>query len=401
MWLALLTLVAQSADFQAGVKALEANRNDAAVELFSKAAAADPQDYAPQFQLALAYSLLGKNTEAIAHYRSALELKPGLYEAQINLGICLLRVKDSDDAIPVLKSAAAQKPRDFQPAYYLGRALLDEQQWREAATAFAAALDANAGSASAELGLGQALAHQSRLAEAEPHYRQAAALDPALRDALLQLASLEEDQHQAAAAIAIYREFPDNAAAQERLGRLLLDTGHADQALAPLEAAVSRSPTTANRVTLAQAYVNQKSPGQAAPLLAQAIADEPKDYELRMFYGRVLRDQRKFNDAAPQFLAAAGLRQNSAEPWNELAAALVVAGQYSQALSALDRVRALGAESSGQLYFRAVALDHLHQLKDAVENYNKFLEASQGKSPDQEFIARQRVRILKYELGKR
>jgi hypothetical protein len=70
-------------------------------------------------------------------------------------------------------------------------------------------------------------------------------------------------------------------------------------------------------------------------------------------------------------------------------------------IAALDRLSALGVESSGQWFFRALSYDHLHQLKEALAAYNKFLETSQGKSPDEEFKARQRVRMIQYELGKR
>ena len=39
-------------------------------------------------------------------------------------------------------------------------------------------------------------------------------------------------------------------------------------------------------------------------------------------------------------------------------------------------------------------LDALHQNKPALESYQHFLEMSHDKSPDEEFKARQRVRIL-------
>jgi tetratricopeptide (TPR) repeat protein len=402
MWIVLLAFLAQSSDFLAdGVKALDAKQYDAAVDSFTKAVAADPKDYAARFQLALAYSLLDKDAEAIAQYRAALELKPGLYEAELNLGISLLRVKDANGALPHLKDAAAQKPSQAQPAFYLARALLDTKQWKEAESVFAAALSLDGGSAASELGLGEALAYQGRRTEAEPHLRKAASLDPTYRDSLLQLASLYEEAHQAPEAIALYREFPENPGAVERIGKLLLDTGHADQAVPALEAVVAKSPTAANRVALAQAYVKTKQLEKAGPLLRQALEGEPRDFELRMFYGRMLRDQRKFAEAAPQFTAAAQLRPEAVEAWNELVVLWMVAEQYPQALAALDRVRALGAESGIHFYSRAVALDHLHQLKDAVTNYNRFLEMSQGKSPNEEFLARQRVRIIETELGKR
>jgi len=37
-------------------------------------------------------------------------------------------------------------------------------------------------------------------------------------------------------------------------------------------------------------------------------------------------------------------------------------------------------------------------LKPALEAYQRFLSMSQGKNPDQEFQARQRVRIIQREL---
>jgi len=80
---------------------------------------------------------------------------------------------------------------------------------------------------------------------------------------------------------------------------------------------------------------------------------------------------------------------------------LVINQNYAEGIAALDRLRALGVESSGQLFFRAISYDHLRLRKEALAAYNKFLETSQGKSPDEEFKARQRVRIIQHELEKR
>jgi tetratricopeptide (TPR) repeat protein len=402
MWLLVAMMLAQSIDFIAdGVKALDAKQYDAAAGLFTKAVAADPKDYSAHFHLALAYSLLGKNPEAIPEYKTTLELRPGLYEAEINLGICLLRAKDAAAALTPLREAAAQKPKEFQPAFYLARALLDTKQIPEAEAGYVTALSLNSDSAAAEEGLAQALALQGKRSEAEPHFRKAASLDPTYRSSLLQLASLYEENHQPAEAIALYREFPDDPGALEHMSALLMANGHTEDAIPALEAVVAKSATAANRVELAQAYLDIKQPEKANPLLAQAVASEPQDYQLRMFYAKALRDQRKYTEAAPQFLAAAGLKPDAPQPWSELGAILTIAERYTEALAALDHVRALGAETSGHYYFRAVALDHLRQLKDALANYNKFLETSQGKSPDQEFIARQRIRVLEKELGNR
>ena len=184
------------------------------------------------------------------------------------------------------------------------------------------------------------------------------------------------------------------------MGALLSESGNATDAIPALESSVAKSPTAANRVALAQAYVKNKQPEKAIPLVKQALADSPADFDLQMFYGRLLRDQRTFADAAQQFLAASKLRPEAIQPWNELAAVLIVAEQYPQALAALDHVRALGGGTTAHFYLRAISYDHLHQLKEALTNYQAFLEKSHG-SPDEEFKARQRSRIIQNELNRK
>jgi len=70
-------------------------------------------------------------------------------------------------------------------------------------------------------------------------------------------------------------------------------------------------------------------------------------------------------------------------------------------LAALDQARKLGDDTPGTWFLTAIMLDAAHQLKPALAAYQRFLALSQGKSPDQEFQARQRARIIQKELDKR
>ncbi|MGA3204005.1 MAG: tetratricopeptide repeat protein [Bryobacteraceae bacterium] len=402
MWVLLAFLFAQSVDFSAeGLKALDAQKYDAAVDLFTKAVAEDPKDYGARFNLALAYSLWGKDAEAIPQYRAVLELKPGLYEAELNLGISLLHSKDAAGAAAQLKAAAEQKPTEFRPVFYLGDALRETGALAEAEAAYTTAVGLKADSAEAELGLARTLLGEKKLADAEPHFRKAAALNGKYKSYLLELASLYEADHQGDRAVALYREFPDDAGAREHLGALLIAAGDAAGAIPALEAAVAKSPTAGNRAALAQAYLKTKQDDKALAVASQMVAAEPQAYDVRMFAGKILLNLYKLGPAAAQFQAAAKIKPDSIEAWRELSGALVVNQDYVGTIAALDRLSALGVESSGQWFFRALSYDHLHQLKEALAAYNKFLETSQGKSPDEEFKARQRVRMIQYELGKR
>jgi tetratricopeptide (TPR) repeat protein len=384
-----------------GQKALEEAKYDAAVQAFTQAIAANPQDYFSHFNLALAYGYLHRDADGVTEYRKTLELKPGLYEAELNAGMLLMRDKQPADALPLLSAAAEQKPAEFQPRFYLAEAELDTGSPEQAAAEFQRALDADAKSADSQLGLGRALARLDKLAEAAPHFRQAAEMDPAHRNALLELAGLYEKNNQAADAIALYQQFPGNAAAQERLGALLLESKRYADGVANMEAAYAKAPTAANRNLLAQAYVLNRQLEKAVPLLAQSVAEDPGNFDLRTAYARALRDMRLFPAAVDQFEEAAKLKPNDAMTWSEMAAARYFTGDVKQTLAELDRARDLGQNTAGNWFFRAIILDKAEQLKPALEAYQRFLSMSKGENPNQEFQARQRARIIQLELERK
>jgi tetratricopeptide (TPR) repeat protein len=398
MSLAALALVlAQVTDFQAeGRKALDAQKFAEAAELFGKAVAADPKDYSAHFHLALAYSLLDKDAQAIAEYKETLALSPGLYQAELNLGILLLRQKQPGAAVPYLKSAAAKKPSEFRPNFYLAEALAGSGDAAGSIDMYKAALAADPTAKDAELGLARALAKLGRTAEAEPHFKNAGG------QSLLELAVLYQSQHKLEQAAELFAQVaPSDPAAAERAGALYLELGKPSLAIAVLELATKAAPTSANRVALGQALIKDKQIDRGLEEIGKAVELEPRDPELRLFYGRNLRDQKKYAPASSQFLIATQIKPDLLQAWNELAAMRIIMEDWSGAISTLDRVKSLGGETVSHLYLRAISLDHLHQKPQAVEYYTKFLAAAGNAFPDEEFKARQRMRILQTELNKR
>lgn len=384
-----------------GLKALEQKDYPAAIEALTKAVAADPKDYSLRFNLALADSLAGRDADGIAEYRKTLELKPDLYQANLNLGILLLRNKQAEAAVPILEAARTAKSGEFRPNFYFAEALLAAGKPDAAVEAYQAALKLDANSAGAELGLGRALAKRKQLAEAAPHFERAAELDPAYNDALLELGDLYESEKKTAEAAALYAKFPDNAAAQERAGEILLSAGNKAEAIPHLEIAVRLSPTSANRLALATAYIGNKELEKGVGVLNQALTADPRNYDLRMLAGRVLRDLKQYQNAVNQFVAAVSLKPESREAWGEVVTSAMLSDNYPQALAALDKLKALGGETTPQLYLRAIMLDKLKQLQPALDYYRRFLAAAEGKYPDEEFKSRQRARIIQRELSKK
>jgi tetratricopeptide (TPR) repeat protein len=383
-----------------GLQALDQRDYHRAEQIFTKLAAADPKDYSALFNLALAETALNEDAAAAEHYRQTLALKPNLYEAELNLGILYSRERRAADAEPLLRDASKQKPNQARPLRYLGDCLLGNGDFNGAADAYRQALAADPKLAAAHLGLGRSLAREGKLEDALPHYRQAAELDSRLKSYLLELAVAFSKANRPDDAIPLLHQFPNDAGAREEAGRLYLAANRPADAITEFQAAAQLSPTPANQLALATAYLKNNQPDFAAPILERALASNPNDYDLHMAIGRIRRDKHDYAPAANEFTIAAKLKPDSVEAWNEAATAYVLAELYPQGLAALDQVHRLNAEKPGNFYLRAIVLDKLHQVKPALASYQRFLALSQGHYPDQEFIARQRSRILEKEANR-
>ena len=133
-------------------------------------------------------------------------------------------------------------------------------------------------------------------------------------------------------------------------------------------------------------------------LLARGGNDDGNNVEMRLLAGRLQMEKKQYAEAAKQFRQAAALRPDSAEAHTNLASALYLLKDYDGTVAALANVTRLGRDTAGTHFLRAISLDKLHAVEPALENYQRFLELDGGKNPDQEFQARQRVRILTREL---
>lgn len=257
LFLAIQAAAGQTADQhqEAGVTALKALQNDAAITEFKKVIQMDPTNAPGYFGLGVAYIQSQRYAEAIEPLKKALDLDPSLTTVHRPLGFALLRggyaseaiphlekggekeglgiaqleVGDLRNAVQNLESALTATPNDPDLMYYLARAtgLLSRQlydtlianfpntprsnlavaenyvalrQQDEAEAHFKAALKQRPDLPGAHLELGEFYAHASRWKEAEDEFREEA------------------------------RQEPGNAEAAYRLGTALLQDGNANDA---------------------------------------------------------------------------------------------------------------------------------------------------------------------------
>lgn len=339
---------------------LDAGRYAEAVAILRELADKEPTDVTVMFNLALAHTLAGQDAEAIDGFRRVLALKSDLHEAQVNLGQLLIKKGKEEEAIPLLEAAVQAKPNESKPHYLLGHALSARQKWPRAAT----------------------------------ELERASELEPDNSELRLELAYVYEKAEQPEKAAAMYKLFQGDPAARERLGLLQMNKGEFGAAIENLEAARAKAPTSALLYALATAYLRNQQQEKAILVATDLVALEPANTEMRMFLGRLLRDQKKYDEAAKQFFVVTKAKPDSGEAWNELTSMLILLKQYEPALAALEKTKSLNGETPAYHYFRAIMLDASKQPKPALESYKQFLAVSEGKYPDEEFKARQRVKVL-------
>ncbi len=376
------------------MKDLDAGKPQQAIATLREVLAQNPDNFAVWFNLGIAYGMAGDDVEAETSFRKVLSLEPKLYEAQLNLAQLLLRKKKYSEAVEFLTQAAEQKPQEVRPQLMLGKALLATGKPAEAEARFKALTALDSKQAEAFLLLSRALGAQEKWAEAAVPLVTYTGLNPSDTAAQMELAQTLEKAKKPAEAAAVYRRFPKDPAAMERAGVLELDAGNAKQSVMELELAVQANPTPALRFALATALLRSGDVEKATEVAGALVAQQPGNLETRLFYGRLLRDQKKYAPAVEQFSAATKLKPDSLDAWNELTGMLVLLKNYPAALETIEKCKQLGGETAAYYWFRAIMLDALHQNKPALESYQRFLEMSHEKSPDEEFKARQRVRIL-------
>ena len=400
VWLFAFLLFAQEEPAAEGLRALEAKNHAAAVTQLKAAAEKSPKDHEILFNLALAYSLNGQEQLATEQYRKVLELKPGLYAAELNLGI-LLQSQSPEAALPHLEAARKEKPREFSPAFHLGEALAGLGRYADAEPHYVAAIESDPKSPHAFAGLALAELRLGRDKDAQAHFTKAAEIDPQFAPAILEVAEYYREKGQMDSALAVYEKFPDDAAARAKSGEILFEAGRYGEAIPHLEHAYRNAPAPALLLRIAGAYLKSNQREKGLALLQQAVQALPQDFDVRMLYGRTLREGKNMRGALGEFANAAQIKPDSQEAWSELANMQILLELYPNALFSLDKVKALGPEKEGHLFLRAIILDKMQQYEPALQNYQQFLAKAGGKFPDQEFQARQRSRIIHKILSKR
>lgn len=330
----------------------------------------------------------------------ALALWIALQAPDVAAGIAALDAGKFEEAEKLFERAVAADKDDYSALFYLSLAQTFLNKDEAAMTGFRRVLEMKPGLFEAEINLGLLQYRHRKFREAIPVLEAARKSKPDDVRTVYHLADSYRETNNCAAAEPLYRKAIelDTALVAAKLGlaRCLI-------ARSAFEEAASLMLGNGAALELAQAYEDAGQVDKAIPIYEAAIEQDrapeaaARLAHIRLNRGRALRDQKQYPAAVQEFARAAQLQPDSPAPLNELAGVLILAGDDARAIAVLDKLKSMGAETPGHLFFRGLVFDRNKQAKPALAAYRAFLAASGGKYPDEEFKARQRVRILERE----
>ncbi len=380
---------------------IDTNSFEAAIPPLQKFIAEKPDVAYAHFQLAYAFTALHRGDEARAEYERTIAIDPKMSEAYLNLGI-LLTEREPAAAVAPLRKAVELLPAQSRPRILLGTAQERAGDFTGAADSLEGAVRLDPRDADAVLHLATLYFNLKRFAEAEVKFHNALNVQPASATAALGLAKSLDAQNKREAADA-YQKYlvlqPADATTRARFVHLLIDQKRYDDALTEIDRADQGKPPSSDSLRRrADVQIAQNKLNDAILTLQRALALAPNDVQLLDGLGRIYLQKRDFASAEKEFQAALQRDRNNLVVWKNLSSTYYLWGNYPATLAALDVIAKAETPTAASWFIRALCYDELHQVKPALEAYQKFLAMNEGKNPDQVWQAEQRSKVLKHML---
>ena len=333
--------------------------------------------------------------------------------------------QDFGRAVELIKQVIVEEPGSADLQYLLGETYRMQKTYREALTAYDAAIKANASYAPSYLGKGRVtlLYTPTKTAEAMAFFNKALELDPGLSEAKLELANLylmRNDPDNALIWLENYiQNAPATAIVEYTRAEILLQKSEVESALATVEKArqldVSYMPTyrlwgqilqangiyeesilplltylntdptdPQSELLLATAYYHTGKVDLAFDAIQKAIDVDSKTIDAYLLRGDIYMDQGKLPEADNSYLRAQQLYYRSFGGYIGRARVQLAKTYAGAALNIIDTAMDAATtprEEAIALYWRAVCMIGLKETGAAIKNYEAFFALPEGVAP--------------------
>ncbi len=396
---------------QKGMELFQAKRFIESIEALKLALKEDPENEGILFQLGLAQFMTGQFEEAKVSYQEALRLKPDMWEGHFNLALLLYDQRKTEEALQHFLKAQELNPKSYQSFFFSARTLELLGRREEAMADYLHALQ----NAASDQEKGECHLALARLALTKKDFptvekelgnaRQVQA-DPATLEVLSIQYFLEAGFKDKALELLKKRisSQPDDARSHELMARLYSENSNFMEAARSYQLAANHEKDLSIQQNFlqsaAQAYQKGGDIDSAIEILTRLAANS-KDPDLFLQIGSLYMHQRKFEQAEKIFNIAVQLKPDCASCWSNLGSAFLLQEKHPQALDCLIRFSKLSPQTAGTYFYMATIYDKYGDTKNAMANYQKFLDLDQGKTEKQDFQARQRIKTLENRLKRR
>ena len=387
---------------QAG-EAIDKMEFAAALEPLQKYVAQRPDEAYPHFQLGYAFAGLKRLDDAKKEFTRAIALDQKMAAAHLNLGLVLI---DSDPAAAAeaFRHAAELRPTESRPRFLAGFCLEHAGKLSEAVEQYRAALALSPKDYEARFALGRVLLRTGDAPDAEEQFRAAIALHADAAPAKLGLGTAllaQKKYEDASDTLAAYLKLsPGDTSAHFDRASALLYLSRYEDALGELDlSSAGGAPTAGTLKMRGEILMQQKKWKEAGDTLKRAIAMSPQDSEIAKWIGHTDIELKDYPAAMAILTQVHERNPQDADALRDLADAFFLNENYGQALEAMDRLAKLESPKPGAWFVRAICYDKLSRKAEAIEAYQKFLDADNGQHDTQDFQARHRIPVLQKDLG--
>ncbi len=318
-----------------------------AVAALRQAVTAMPEHAAAHALLAQALQITGDTQAALIHYQNAVRLDPATPDWPLALGQAWLSANQPDQAIACLLEAVRQHPRHVEAHVWLGQAFAARRLWHEAARVAEEALNLDAHHVEAHVLAATAAHHTGQPAQAAQHWQMALKLRPREANLLIRYAQ----------------------------AMLATQPATAQAALAEALAVSQHNPPAQHQIAEALRELGEHE--AAFNVLSRASQNAARDPAIFSALGACAMHLHRHAEAHTAWLRAAELQPTAAEPLNQAARALWLAGRAEAALALWERARQRQPDHAPTLLQLGLALNQLERYPQALTVFRHALQTGQ------------------------
>jgi tetratricopeptide (TPR) repeat protein len=341
----------------------------------------DPQNGATHYHLGVAFDQLGNLARAESEWRDAIRLRPDLPEAHRALATAALHAGDWDQ----LQQSATQIIR-LQPTFPDGYALramaaMNRQQFSQAEADIRQAMEVAPQNPVGFVQMGNLRLLQKKYSEAETFYRLALDHDAGSADALRGLMNTYTVQRQPDKALAAIKtqiaKVPNNSGFYDLLGTVLYDSKKdLNGAQAAFEKSIELDPNNFEALLkLGRVQVDKGSTDQAIATYQHSLQGTTRDATFYVLCGQLYESKQDWENAKLMYQKALGIAPDNPVASNNLAYVIMQTGGNMDVALSLAQTAHRGmpdspnaADTLGWVYYQKGA------YKSAIDLFQEALK---------------------------